>query len=143
MVKIESVVEPTITLENKKSEKVILIYLNYSSVKVLPKIADLLINKIEEKTKQRCLITLKRKIESKHLKLNKTQMRPRSRTLTSVYNSILEDFLLPETIVGKRMRYRADGSMFYKILLNKESESTFSRKADIIRKIYQKLTNNI
>ena len=42
-------------------------------------------------------------------------MRPRSRTLTAVYDAVLEDFCLPSVILGKRTRVRIDNSKFIKM----------------------------
>lgn len=41
--------------------------------------------------------------------------RPRTRTLTAVHDAMLEDVVYPSEIIGKRIRYKLDGSKIMKV----------------------------
>lgn len=51
-----------------------------------------------------------------------------SRTLTSVYDAILEDLVFPAEIVGKRIRVKLDGSQLIKVHLDKNQQTTIEHK---------------
>ena len=56
------------------------------------------------------------------------QKRPRSRTLTAVHESILDDVCFPAEIVGKRIRVRLDGSRLIKVHLDKNQQTNIEHK---------------
>ena len=74
---------------------------------------------MEKKLKTIVLLVSARKIESRWIKRNKTQKRPYSRTLTSVYESLLTELLLPGIVIGDRTRVRLDGTSVRKLTLDK------------------------
>lgn len=60
------------------------------------------------------------------------QKRPRSRTLTAVFDAILEDLVFPAEIVGKRIRVKLDGSQLIKVHLDKNQQTTIEHKVNIL-----------
>merc|ERR1711963_344226 len=70
----------------------------------------------------------------------KAQKRPRSRTLTAVHDSILEDLCFPAEIVGKRIRVKLDTSRLIKVTLEKAQQTNVEHKLDTYAAVYKKLT---
>jgi small subunit ribosomal protein S7e len=66
------------------------------------------------------------------------QLRPRTRTLTVVHESILEDLVFPSQIVGKRTRVRGDGSKLIKVYLDPEPHT--GDRIETFGKVYKNLT---
>lgn len=69
-----------------------------------------------------------------------SRARPRSRTLTAVHASLLDDLVYPTEIVGKRQRYRLDGSRLLKVFLDAKDKNTTEYKLDAFAGAYKKMT---
>jgi small subunit ribosomal protein S7e len=83
-----------------------------------------------------------RTIFSKQYKrISHGQLRPRSRTLTSVHASILNDLVFPSQIVGQRTRVRQDGSRLMKVYLDSKDEKEANPRLASFGAVYKKLTN--
>lgn len=130
-----------VEIPNGKEKPTVLIYFSYRSHKVLLlPIYKKLVIELEKKLKTTVLLVSARNIESRWIKRNKTQKRPYSRTLTSVYESILNELLLPGIIIGDRTRVRLDGTSIRKIVLDKSEQHFLEERVRPIINTYKKLT---
>ena len=100
-----------------------------------------LVNDLEKKLKTTVLIIASRSIESRWIKVNRTQQRSNSRTLSNVYNEYLNELLLPGSIISSRTRVRLDGSSINKITLDKADQHFLEERVPAIRAAYKKLTS--
>ncbi|KAF0273067.1 hypothetical protein FOG51_01943 [Hanseniaspora uvarum] len=73
-------------------------------------------------------------------KSRKEQKRPRSRTLSSVQDKILDDLVFPTEISGKRVRYAVGGARVQKVFLKNKDSSAIEHKLDSFQAVYKKLT---
>ncbi|PZC76530.1 small ribosomal subunit protein eS7 isoform X1 [Helicoverpa armigera] len=130
-----------IELHNKKS---IIIYVPMPKLKAFQKIQIRLVRELEKKFSGKHVVFIgDRKIlpkPSHKTRVANKQKRPRSRTLTSVYDAILEDLVFPAEIVGKRIRIKLDGSQLIKVHLDKNQQTTIEHKVDTFQSVYKKLT---
>eukprot|EP00408_Alexandrium_pacificum_P057326 CAMPEP_0171171386 /NCGR_PEP_ID=MMETSP0790-20130122/9191_1 /TAXON_ID=2925 /ORGANISM="Alexandrium catenella, Strain OF101" /LENGTH=193 /DNA_ID=CAMNT_0011636239 /DNA_START=64 /DNA_END=645 /DNA_ORIENTATION=- len=131
-------------LDVGKSGKAVIVSFPYRVWKVVRKIQGRLIRELEKKfSKKHVIFMANRTILDKNFKRKGLQVRPRSRTLTSVHESILEDVVGPTEIVGKRTRVSVDGSKLLKVYLDpkdKDKENVEAKLATFAA-AYKKLTN--
>ena len=97
----------------------VIIHVPFRAWTFCKKIQARLIKELEKKfARKHVVLVANRTILDKDFRRKGLKVRPRSRTLTSVHESILEDIVGPSEIVGKRTRLGCDGSKIMKILLD-------------------------
>eukprot|EP00461_Guttulinopsis_vulgaris_P002210 UN02211 len=124
--------------ENKKAY---VIFIQFRQQKRVQKIQKRLIVEIEKKfPNTHVLIVAQRTVMSENMARWTNQKRAHSRTLTAVHNAILDDIVAPSTIVGKRIRFKTDGSQLLKVFVDKKDSKDVEEKLATFAKVYQKLT---
>jgi small subunit ribosomal protein S7e len=135
---ISKVVE--IPSSDKKEKKSLIVFLPHHHLKALQANYKKLALELEKRLKTVVLLVATRTIESRWIKFRKSQKRPNSRTLSSVYDSILDDLVLPGVIIGKNTRVRLDGTRYTKITLDRADEPFLRDRVNAIRAAYKLLT---
>merc|ERR1712036_43055 len=130
-------------LDIGNKRKCIIIFVPVPLLRACQKIQVRLVRDLEKKSSgKHVLIVAQRRILPKPTRKtrNQKQMRPRSRTLTAVHDSILEDLVFPSEIVGKRIRVKLDASRLIKMTLEKAQQTNVEHKLDTFGSVYKKLT---
>merc|ERR1712203_1204060 len=131
-------------MEAGKNGKAIVVHFPFRVWKSVQKVQGRLIRELEKKfSKKHVVFVANRTILDKNFRRKGLKVRPRTRTLTSVHESILEDVVAPTEIVGKRTRISVDGSKLLKVFLDpkdKDKEAV-EAKFSTFSAVYKKLTN--
>merc|ERR1712203_468363 len=99
-----------------KNRVALVVHFPFRVWKTVRKIQGRLIRELEKKfNKKHVVFVANRTILDKNFRRKGLQVRPRSRTLTSVHESILEDVVGPTEIFGKRTHVSVDGTKLIKI----------------------------
>lgn len=118
-------------VEVAHGKKAIVIFVPVPQLKAFQKIQTRLVRELEKKFsgKHVTFIAQRRILPKPTRKVNKQkQKRPRSRTLVAVHSAILDDLVYPAEIVGKRIRFRLDGTRLFKVHLDKNQQTNIEHK---------------
>ncbi|KAH9722772.1 40S ribosomal protein S7-1 [Citrus sinensis] len=122
------------------NRKAVVIHIPYRLRKAYRKIHTKLVRELEKKFSGKDVILIATRRILRPPKKGSAVQRPRSRTLTSVHEAMLEDVVLPAEIVGKRIRYRLDGSKIMKVFLDPKERNNTEYKLDTFAAVYRKLS---
>mmetsp|Transcript_34911 Transcript_34911/g.76313 ORF Transcript_34911/g.76313 Transcript_34911/m.76313 type:complete len:193 (-) Transcript_34911:113-691(-) len=120
--------------------KAVVITIPFRLLKAFHKIQQRLVRELEKKFSGKDVVLVANRRILPVPNSNLSSARPRSRTLTAVHESILEDLVYPTEIVGKRTRFRADGSRVLKVYLDPKERNSSEYKLETFGGVYKKLT---
>eukprot|EP01018_Ginkgo_biloba_P015126 Gb_33823 [translate_table: standard] len=121
------------------NRKAVVIHVPYRLRKAFRKIHVRLVRELEKKFSGKDVVVIATRRILRPPKKGSAVVRPRSRTLTAVHEAILEDIVYPAEIVGKRVRYRLDGSKIMKIYLDPKERNNTEYKLETFSGVYRKL----
>jgi len=130
-------------LEVESGRKAVVIFVPFRQLKDFHKIQTRLVRELEKKFSGRHVVIIAlRTILPKNVSRKITQNGPRarSRTLTAVQDAILEDIVYPTEIVGKRVRYKTDGTKELKVYLDPKDQVNVETKLETFSYVYRALT---
>ncbi|KAF3321328.1 40S ribosomal protein S7-like protein [Carex littledalei] len=132
-------INSAIQLDVTGSRKAVIIHVPYRLRKAFKKIHVRLVRELEKKFSGKDVIVVATRRIVKPPKKGSSVIRPRTRTLTAVHEGMLEDVVYPAEIVGKRIRYRLDGSKLIKIFLDPKERNNTEYKLETFSSVYRKL----
>jgi len=124
-------------------KKAIIIFVPHRQHKKFQKLQSRLIRELEKKFsgKHVTIVAQRTILSPNYIRSHPGQLRPRSRTLTAVHTAVLDDIVYPTQIVGKRTRFRADGTKLLKVYLDPKDVKEVDYKLKTFSAVYKKLTN--
>ncbi|MBA0548158.1 hypothetical protein Golob_019271 [Gossypium lobatum] len=132
-------INSAVQIDVSGSRKAVVIHVPYRLRKAFRKVHVKLVRELEKKFSGKDVILIATRRILRPPKKGSAVQRPRSRTLTAVHEAMLEDIVLPAEIVGKRTRYRIDGSKIMKVFLDPKERNNTEYKLETFSAVYRKL----
>ncbi|KAK7381079.1 hypothetical protein VNO78_33603 [Psophocarpus tetragonolobus] len=122
------------------NRRAVVIYVPFRLRKAFRKIHLRLVRELEKKFSGKDVVLIATRRIVRPPKKGSAVLRPRTRTLTAVHDAMLEDVVYPAEIVGKRVRYRIDGSKVMKVFLDPKERNNTEYKLETFSGVYRQLT---
>ncbi|XP_008227922.1 PREDICTED: 40S ribosomal protein S7-like [Prunus mume] len=122
------------------NRKAVVIHIPYRLRNAYRKIHVRIVRELEKKFSGKDVVLIATRRIVRPPKKGSAVQRPRTRTLTAVHEAMLEDVVLPAEIVGKRTRYRLDGSKIMKVFLDPKERNNTEYKLESFSAVYRKLS---
>ncbi|KAK6927942.1 Ribosomal protein S7e, partial [Dillenia turbinata] len=132
-------INSAIQVDVSGNRKAVVIHIPYRLRKAYRKIHIKLVRELEKKFSGKDVILIATRRILRPPKKGSAVQRPRTRTLTAVHDAMLEDIVQPAEIVGKRIRYRLDGSKMMKVYLDPKERNNTEYKLETFSAVYKKL----
>ncbi|OMO77036.1 Ribosomal protein S7e [Corchorus capsularis] len=132
-------INSAVQIDVSGNRKAVVIHVPYRLRKAFRKIYTKLVRELEKKFSGKDVILIATRRILRPPKKGSAAQRPRNRTLTAVHEAMLEDIVLPAEIVGKRIRYRIDGSKIMKVFLDPKERNNTEYKLEAFSAVYRKL----
>ncbi|KAJ8442494.1 hypothetical protein Cgig2_022377 [Carnegiea gigantea] len=132
-------INSAVQIDVNNNRKAVNIHVPYRLRKAFRKIHVRLVRELEKKFSGKDVVIIATRRIMRPPRKGSAVKRPRSRTLTAVHEGILEDLVQPAEIVGKRIRYRLDGSKIMKIFLDPKARNDTEYKLETFSAVYKKL----
>ncbi|CAL9219316.1 unnamed protein product [Arabidopsis halleri] len=133
-------INQAVHMDISSNRKAVVIYVPFRLRKAFRKIHLRLVRELEKKFSGKDVIFVATRRIMRPPKKGSAVQRPRNRTLTSVHEAMLEDVAYPAEIVGKRTRYRLDGTKITKVYLDTKQKNDTEYKLETMVGVYRKLT---
>ncbi|MCD9642271.1 40S ribosomal protein, partial [Datura stramonium] len=133
-------INSAVKIDLSGNRKAVVVRVPYRLRKAFRKIHVRLVRELEKKFSGKDLVFIATRRILRPPKRGSAAQRPRSRTLTSVHDAILEDVVVPAEIVGKRVGYRVDGSKIMKVFLDPKERNNTEYKLETFSAVYRKLS---
>ncbi|KAH0931598.1 hypothetical protein HID58_008715 [Brassica napus] len=129
-------INQAVNMDISGNRKAIVIYVPFRLRKAFRKIHPRLVRELEKKFSGKDVVFVATRRIMRPPKKGAAVQRPRNRTLTSVHEAMLEDVAYPAEIVGKRTRYRLDGSKVMKVYLEAKERNNTEYKLETMVGVY-------